>query len=286
MNVDLRSLIGKLNDDMRNAVEAAAGLCLSRTHYDVEIEHILLKLLDATDSDFAAVLRHFEIDRSRLARDLAAGLDRLKSGNARTPALSPSLVHVLTDAWTIGSVNFNTPRVRTGTVMLALVASDDLSRLASDISRELKKVNADELRRQLPTIFAKSAEDAGPALAEGPAGVGGGPGEVKRAGPTPNLDQYTVNMTEKARQGQMDRVLGRDFEIRQVVDILTRRRQNNPILVGEAGVGKSAIVEGFARRIVDGDVPPPLRNVTLRSLDLALLQAGAGVKGEFENRLK
>jgi type VI secretion system protein VasG len=282
MNVDLRSLIGKLNHHTRNAVEAAAGLCLGRTHYDVEIEHFLMKLLDATDSDFACILRHYEIDRSRLARDLTASLDSLKSGNARTPALAPSLVRGLTDAWTLGSLDFAAARVRTGHVMLALVASDELNRLLREASREFAKITADDLRQKLDTITAGSAEETG-ATAAADAGAAA---ERRPGGATPNLDQYTVDLTERARSGRIDPVLGRDFEVRQIVDILTRRRQNNPILVGEAGVGKTAVVEGFAARIIEGDVPPVLRNVTIRTLDLALLQAGAGVKGEFENRLK
>jgi type VI secretion system protein VasG len=283
MNVDLRSLIGKLNQQSRNAVEAAAGLCLSRTHYDVEVEHFLLKLLDATDNDFTAILRRYEIDRSRLARDITASLDRLKTGNARTPALAPSLVRMLTDAWTIGSVDFGAHRIRSGHAIVALLASEELSRLARDVSRDLVKIPVDELRRELSKIVAVSVEDAATAA---PDADGEAAPERRGDGRTPNLDQYTIDLTEKARAGLLDPVLGRDFEVRQVVDILTRRRQNNPILVGEAGVGKTAVVEGFAMRIADGDVPPVLRNVTIRTLDLALLQAGAGVKGEFENRLK
>jgi type VI secretion system protein VasG len=284
MNVDLRALIGKLNDQTRNAMEAAAGLCLARTHYDVEVEHFLIKLLDATDNDLAAVLRHYEIDRSRLARDLTNGLDGLKTGNARTPALAPSFVRLLTEAWTIGSLEYGARRIRSGHALVALLTADELNRLARDLSRELTRIPPDELRRELPAIVAASAEEAGPTIdtvAEPGTAARRGPG-----GPTPNLDQYTLDLTERARTGQLDPVLARDFEVRQVVDILTRRRQNNPILVGEAGVGKTAVVEGFALRIAQGDVPPVLRNVTLRSLDLALLQAGAGVKGEFENRLK
>jgi type VI secretion system protein VasG len=283
MNVDLRSLIGKLNADTRNAVESAAGLCLGRTHYDVEIEHFIMKLLDTTDTDFAYILRHYEIDRSRLARDVTASLDALKTGNARTPALAPTLVRALTEAWTLGSVNFGAGQIRTGHVLLAIAASEDLSRLARDISREFSKISAEDLRAQFTKIIAQSPEDEQPA---GTPQGGGAPAKARAGGATPNLDQYTVDLTERARSGRLDPVLGRDFEVRQVVDILTRRRQNNPILVGEAGVGKTAVVEGFAMRIANGDVPPVLRNVTLRTLDLALLQAGAGVKGEFENRLK
>ena len=283
MNVDLRSLIGKLNQQTRNAVEAAAGLCLSRTHYDVEVEHFLLKLLDATDNDVASILRHYEVDRSRLARDLTNSLDGLKTGNARTPGLAPSLVHMLTDAWTIGSIEYGARRVRSGHALVALLGADELNRLAREASRELGRIPPEELRRELPKIVAASVEEAGPAVDAAPEA---GAAHRGAGGATPNLDQYTVDMTERARTGRLDPVLARDFEVRQVVDILTRRRQNNPILVGEAGVGKTAVVEGFALRIAQGEVPPVLRNVTLRTLDLALLQAGAGVKGEFENRLK
>ncbi len=282
MNVNLKSLIGKLNDQARGALEAAAGLCLSRTHYDVEIEHFLLKAMEPTDGDMAAILKHYGVNRSRLSADLTAGLDQLKSGNARTPTLSPSLVKALSSGWTLASVDYGEQRLRTGHILLALVGDPELRRLVSGVSGELDRIGADDLRQSLPTLVQDSAEESGSgAPAAGASGAGAGKG-----GKTPNLDQYTVDLTAKARDGGLDPVLGRDFEVRQVVDILMRRRQNNPILVGEAGVGKTAVAEGFAQRVVEGDVPPPLRNVSIRSLDLALLQAGAGVKGEFENRLK
>ena len=283
MSINLRALIGKLNHETRGAVEGAAGLCLSRTHYDVEVEHYLMKLLDDTDGDAALILKHYGVDRSRLATDLTRSLDRLKTGNARTPSLSPTLVKMLGDAWTIGSVDFGATQVRTGHTIVALVSNEELRRLIRDVTKEFEKISAEGLRKDFFNIIAPSAEEGGAAAA-----VMGGDGAPAAAGSgrTPNLDQFTVDLTERARQDKIDPVLGRDWEVRQVVDILTRRRQNNPILVGEAGVGKTAVVEGFAMRIANGDVPPPLQGVTLRSLDLALLQAGAGVKGEFENRLK
>jgi type VI secretion system protein VasG len=282
MGLNLKSLIGKLNSTTRSALEGAAGLCLSRTHYDIEIEHYLMKILDVTDSDFARITKHFGVDRSRLSAELTRSLDKLKSGNARTPALSPTLLKMFTEAWTIGSIDFDSGKIRTGFTILALLTDEDLSRIMREVSREFQKIQADALRQDFRAIVAKSAEEEVEPTAEAP-------GEAPRramGGKTPNLDQYTVNLTEAAKAGKIDPVLGRDFEIRQIVDILTRRRQNNPILTGEAGVGKTAVVEGFAMRLAQGDVPPPLKNVTLRSLDLALLQAGAGVKGEFENRLK
>ena len=289
MTVNLRALIGKLNDETRGVLEAAAGLCLSRTHYDVEIEHFLMKTLDRSDADAAFIFRHYGVDRSRLVAELTRSLDKLKSGNARTPSLSPSLVRMLQEAWTIGSLDFDAPKVRTGHTILALIASDELRRMVRDVSKELQKLSPEALRSELGAIVAESCEETAGAAAERGVAEGGGAQDgmpARSGGRTPNLDQYTVDLTAKAREGRLDPVLGRDFEVRQVVDILTRRRQNNPILVGEAGVGKTAVVEGFAMRIAQGDVPPPLRNVTLRTLDLALLQAGAGVKGEFENRLK
>ncbi|CAN5817228.1 type VI secretion system ATPase TssH [soil metagenome] len=284
MNVNLKSLIGKLNDRSRGAVEAAAGLCLSRTHYDVEIEHFLLKAMDAVDGDLALILKHYGVNRSRFTSDLTASLDRLKSGNARTPALSPSLVKMLSTAWTLGSVDFGAHQIRTGHALLALLSDPELKRLITATTRELNEINPDDFRNHFPQIVADSSEERGGAPAGSDTGAASRPGGA--GGQTPNLDQYTVDLTGKARDGRLDPVLGRDQEIRQVVDILMRRRQNNPILVGEPGVGKTAVAEGFAQRVVAGDVPPPLRNVAIRTLDLALLQAGAGVKGEFENRLK
>jgi type VI secretion system protein VasG len=283
--MNLKALITKLNDSTRGALEAAAGLCLARTHYDIEVEHFLTKALDSTDNDVTTILRHFGVDTSRFTGELARSLDKLKSGNARTPALSPTLVKMLSEAWTIGSIDYNAGQVRTGFAILALATNDELARLMREVSREFQKVQAEALRKDFAAIVGSSIEESQTAAATA-AGPGAPAGMPRPGGKTPNLDQFTINLTEKAKTGKVDPVLGRDFEIRQVVDILMRRRQNNPILTGEAGVGKTAVVEGFAMRVAQGDVPPPLRNVIIRTLDLALLQAGAGIKGEFENRLK
>jgi type VI secretion system protein VasG len=284
MAVNLRSLIKKLNDTSRNALEGAAGLCVSRAHYDIEIEHFLMKLLDASGSDFAAISKHFGIDKSRLAAELTRSLDKLKSGNARTPAFSPSMLKMLREAWTLGSLEYGATLIRSGFAIMALVTVDELSRIVGDISKEFQKIDAESLRKDFTAIVAQSEEEH--QMAAAPQETAAGGQQATPGGKTPFLDQYTVNLTENARKGKIDTVLARDFEIRQVVDILTRRRQNNPILVGEAGVGKTAVAEGFALRVAQGDVPQPLRNVAVHTLDLALLQAGAGVKGEFENRLK
>jgi type VI secretion system protein VasG len=287
MTANLKALIGKLNDTTRNALEAAAGFCLSRTHYDIEIEHFLLKLLDVADSDLPRILKQFGVDKSRLTSDLTRSLDKLKSGNARTPAFSPTLTEMLSDAWTIGSLDFGSAQVRTGFCLLAIASSGDLSRLMREVTREFQKISAEALRADFWNIVAGSAEDGETAQAVpiGGEGLPQAPG-IPATGKQQNLNQFTIDLTANAKAGKIDAVLGRDHEIRQIIDILTRRRQNNPILTGEAGVGKTAVVEGFAIRVAAGDVPPSLKNVTIRSLDLALLQAGAGVKGEFENRLK
>lgn len=287
MASNLKGLIGKLNDTTRTSLEAAAGFCLSRTHYDIEIEHFLTKLLEATDCDLQRILKHFAVNKSHLTSDLTISLDKLKTGNARTPVFSPSLVETLSESWTIGSLDFGAAQVRSGFVILAIAATPDLARMMREVTREFQKISEETLRKNFWAIVAGSPEDQETSQAAEIPGMGpGAPSGAAAGGKTQNLNQFTIDLTANARAGKVDPVLGRDHEIRQIIDILTRRRQNNPILTGEAGVGKTAVVEGFALRVAAGDVPPPLKNITIRSLDLALLQAGAGIKGEFENRLK
>lgn len=283
--LNLKSLITRLNDTTRRTLEAAAGLCLSRTNYNVEIEHWLHKLLETPNTDFDPILRQFEVDPARLLRDLTKSIDRFKTGNSRSPALSPNVVDLAREAYMLAAVEYGASRARSGHVLCALLCDEALARLAREISDEFRKIPGETLRAALVQLTANSGESEGEPATSASAAAGqparaGGPSK------TPSLDQFTIDLTERARQGKIDPVLGRDSEIRQVIDILTRRRQNNPILTGEAGVGKTAVVEGFALRIAAGDVPPALQNVALRTLDLGLLQAGAGVKGEFENRLK
>jgi type VI secretion system protein VasG len=285
--IGLKSLVGKLNDLCRRTLESAAGLCLSRTNYNVEIEHWLVKLIETPDTDLTAIFRRYEVDASRLTRDLTKLIDRLKTGNARPPALSPHIVTLLREAWLIGSIEYGATQIRSAHLLAALLSSDLLSIVARDASKEFEKISPESLHKELRDVVANSSESQMEAAA--PQAVGREPGKPSLPGgptKTPSLDQFTIDLTLRAKRGEIDPVLGRDGEIRQIVDILTRRRQNNPILTGEAGVGKTAVVEGFALRIAAGDVPPPLRNVSLRVLDLGLLQAGAGIKGEFENRLK
>lgn len=287
MAASLKSLISKLNDTCRQTLESAAGLCVARTHYNVEIEHFLIRLLEHSDDDSAKIFHHFGLDPSRLNNELNRSLDKFKRGNSRTPAFSPDLMQMFTEAWTIGSLEYGARSIRSGHAILALTQSPNLWRMIRESSREIGRINAADLKSEFAGIVTGTSEDVGGGEAEEyEEGGEEGPAAVRGGGKTENLNQFTTDLTEQARSGKLDPVLGRDAEIRQIIDILMRRRQNNPILTGEAGVGKTAVVEGFAQRVARGDVPPPLKHVAIRSLDLALLQAGAGIKGEFENRLK
>ncbi|MFP3847586.1 type VI secretion system ATPase TssH [Pseudomonas sp. W5-01] len=282
--MNLKSLFAKLNETSRTATEGAAALCLSENHYDVEVEHLLLQLLENNDNDLPAILRHYDVVPERLQAQLVTALGTFKKGNTRTPALSPHITRMIEQAWVLASIEFGQSQIRTGYLIQALLDDDELHRVVIASAPELEKINADDLRVNLAALVEGSPESGLASPLESPKGASGR--AVQGNGKTPGLDQYTINLTQSARDGRIDPVLGREFEVRQMVDILTRRRQNNPILTGEAGVGKTAVVEGLALRIVQGDVPSVLKDVAIHTLDLGLLQAGAGVKGEFENRLK
>ncbi|MCL4110536.1 UNVERIFIED_CONTAM: hypothetical protein GTU68_060026 [Idotea baltica] len=259
---------------------------MSRTNYNVEVSHWLLKLLETSNTDIHAILSAFAIDASRVTSDCMKSIDKLKTGSSSQPLLSEQTVALAREGWIKGSIDYSAGKTRSGHLLLSLLTDQSLSQIARSISSEFAKISTDSLAKDLMTIVSDSSE-AGSDVVASSGGTSSG-GSAPGGGPTqtPNLDQYTVDLTARARDGKIDPVLGRDEEIRQIVDILTRRRQNNPIMTGEAGVGKTAVVEGFALKIAQGDVPPALQTVTLRTLDLNLLQAGAGVKGEFENRLK
>ena len=278
MIASVKPLVQRFNEATRQAMEGAAGLCLSRTHYEVEIEHFLIKTLENESGDMARILQHFGVDRDSLARDLDRSLRRLKTGNPRSPVFSPSLVAMFREAWSIASLTLGATRIRTGHALMALVGEDSLARMADDISRELGKISAGVLSIQFEEITDGSSEEPKDVPVEAAA--------RGQAAATPQLDQCTTDLTLAAREGRIEPVVGRDAEIRQMIDVLMRRRQNNPILTGEAGVGKTAVVEGLALRIANGMVPEALKTVRLMSLDLTLLQAGASVKGEFESRIK
>jgi type VI secretion system protein VasG len=291
---DLSTLIAKLNPVCRRALEGAANLCVSQTHYNVEIEHVLIKLLEQDGTDLLAILRYFDLDPSIVVSELTQAMERFKRGNGRTPALSPHLSRLVESAWLQSSLTLEEGVIRSGALMLALSIDDSLRALVLNSSMTLLRLPSETLRANAREIISGTQEannrrrgsERSSSANAGVAGAQNGGARERRASNTPNLDQYTIDLTALAAAGKIDPAIGRDNEIRQVVDILLRRRQNNPILTGEAGVGKTAVVEGFADRVAHGDVPPLLRNSSVRTLDLGLLQAGAGVKGEFEHRLK
>jgi type VI secretion system protein VasG len=279
--IDIKRLIDHLDPVCRAALEAAAGQTLSRTHYNVEIEHWLLKLIDSPRSDATLILRRFEVPVERLQSELESTLDRLTTGNGRAPSLSPDLVSVVRDAWVFGSIQMGEIEIRSGHVLWAMLADVTLGGRLRAALPSLARVAHDRIREEFVALV-EGGEESAETATTGDASV-----EAPRRAPSGGaLDRYTVDLTSEARAGRIDPIIGRESEIRQVIDILIRRRQNNPILVGEAGVGKTAVAEGLALRIVAGDVPEPLALAMLRTLDLGLLQAGAGVKGEFENRLR
>ncbi|MCC7684746.1 type VI secretion system ATPase TssH [Janthinobacterium sp. FW305-128] len=297
MSINLKTLISKLNDTSRTAATRAAGICVGLGQYEVDLEHLFLALLEQPASDFALIARHSGISVSMLEADLQAEVARLQTGNARTPVFSPRLPKLFENAWLIASLDVQAGRqasIRSAHLLQALLTDPELAQLAYRGSKLFNKFKLDDLKHNLDKITQGSQEAAGAAASDGEAGEGGEGGgdpvgELEgraAASKTPALDQFTTNLTARARDGKVDPVIGRDAEIRQAIDILMRRRQNNPILTGEAGVGKTAVVEGLALRIAQDDVPEVLKGVEIHTLDMGLLQAGASVKGEFENRLK
>lgn len=273
-SMTLKSLVEKMNSSARSAMERAVGLCHQRTHHSVEIEHLLKSLFAEHDPDLLQVFDHYDVDRGRLEGQLDQALESFKTGSGATPSLSPRLVELLRQCWLDTSIEFGEPLMRGATLFYTLLNDPATASLATRYAKELEQLEAQRLLQDWPALRDSVGEGAA------------SPESRPSSGKEQHLDQYTIDLTAQARDGSIDPVLGRDDEIRQMIDILTRRRQNNPILTGEAGVGKTAVVEGLARRIAEGQVPEALQNARLLTLDLALLQAGAGVKGEFENRLK
>ncbi|MDH4584379.1 type VI secretion system ATPase TssH [Pseudomonas sp. BN415] len=276
--MELGSLIGRLNAQSRRALERAAQRCLQRTHHYVEIEHLLLELMDIEGGDLAYLLPRFGLERDTVASEINLALELFKAGNTRTPALSAQTIGLLEDAVVQASVS-GQQSIRSGLLLLALLDRDERRTLLLNSASSLLRIPREALRSNLQEWTQASREQ--PASTQAIKGKPAQPGAQDAI-----LDQYTQDLTAEAHAGRIDPIVGRDSEIRQSIDILLRRRQNNPILVGAPGVGKTAVVEGLALRIAAGDVPPPLQDVSLRVLDLGLLQAGAGVKGEFEQRLK
>ncbi|WP_445768373.1 type VI secretion system ATPase TssH [Rheinheimera sp.] len=273
----LKSLVEKLNPASRQSLEQATARCQSRSHYSVEIEHWLDAMLEQEEGDIALLLRSFDVSADLVKQQLQQALELMKTGNNALPTISVQLINLLRSSWLNTTIDFADQQIRSAYLLYSLLKDDSMAALLSRRVPALDSIDCAELLRVWPQLAAKSAElsSAGaPAI------------NLATAGKTPALDQFTTDLTALARAGKIDPIIGRDYEIRQMIDILTRRRQNNPILTGEAGVGKTAVVEGLALKIAAGEVPDKLKNISLRSLDLALLQAGAGMKGEFENRLK
>ncbi|KAF7762965.1 type VI secretion system protein VasG [Pseudoalteromonas undina] len=274
----LNKLVEKLSPDCRKSLEAAVAICNSRSHFTVELEHWLLAMIEQQLDDVRLIFGAFDIDIDQVKQDLNQSLESFKTGSDSSPSLSVHVTTLLRQSWLSTSIEFTDEQIRSAYVIYTLTKDDTLSSLVTRCSKLFNNIEPGQLLHAWPEIVAQSQErNTTTASATTPAN-----GSSK----TPSLDQFTVDLTAQAKAGKIDPILGRDFEIRQMVDILTRRRQNNPILTGEAGVGKTAVVEGLALRIAQKDVPAVLQNVKLHSLDLALLQAGAGMKGEFENRLK
>jgi len=276
MSVDLKAVIQKLNNTCHISLEASAAFCLTKTHYNIEVEHWLLKLMENKQSDIAILLSALSVDFGILQKDLNQNLALLKSGNSYSPAISQRLIDIMREALLIAVLEFGENIIRSAYIFLALFHDEEWTRFVKMLSPQFSKVTDEKIRDKLPEMLNQSEESA----------ASNSHSEITSESTSGSLKQFTINLTDLARQGKLEEAVGRETEIRQMIDILLRRRQNNPILTGEPGVGKTAVVEGLAFRIIRGDVPPALENVAIHSLDLGLLQAGAGIRGEFENRLK
>ncbi|AUB85634.1 type VI secretion system ATPase TssH [Candidatus Thiodictyon syntrophicum] len=286
------ALFGKLNPLAYKAIDSAFTFCKLRGNPYVELVHWFNQIIQVQDSDLHRISGRFQLDPAGLARDLTEALDRLPRGARSSSDLSSDVEEAVKEAWSYATLMFGASQVRTGHLLVGILKTKGLRGTLLGISRQFDKVQIDALIDTFAAIVAGSPEERMAATAGSPLDGGAAPGEASEAmapaqmGKQQALKQFSVDLTERARKGELDPIVGRDEEIRQLIDILMRRRQNNPILTGEAGVGKTAVVEGFALRIAAGDVPPPLKEVTLRTLDVGLLQAGASMKGEFENRLR
>ncbi len=277
------SLFGRLNATLLKGIETATSFAKMRGNPYVELVHWVHVLLQDSANDVGAIRTRFQLDDARLARDVVAALDALPRGATSLSDFSPLVEEAVQDGWLYASLQFSASKVRSGHLLFGCLNTPSLKNALFSMSSEFRKVQVDRLGDDFEKITAGSSEVG---AAAGPGDGFATPGEPPIGGEGEALARYSIDLTQRARDGKIDRIVGRDAEIRQVVDVLLRRRQNNPILTGEAGVGKTAVVEGFARRIADGDVPPVLRDVTLRSLDIGLMQAGASMKGEFEKRLR
>jgi len=284
------ALFGKLNSLLYQSIESATVFCKMRGNPYVELVHWLQQILQLQDSDFRRILEHYGVENARLAADFTKALDALPRGASSISDLSSHLEEAVERAWVYGSLMYQSSQVRGAYLAIGMLKTRTLKNELVNISREFERINLDDLTDSVHKIIDGSPEDSlapsdGSELGEASTGAPG-VGDAAPGGKQSALARFSVDLTEQARSGELDPIVGRDEEIRQIIDILMRRRQNNPLLTGEAGVGKTAVVEGFAMRLAKGDVPPQLKNVALKVLDLGLLQAGASMKGEFEQRLR
>ncbi len=286
---NLKILITKLSTTTRTALEKSANFCITQQNYEIEIEHLFYELLNQDQkNDLIILLEKYKISKDGLLDDIKETISQLPKGNSRTPIFAKSIVRLLEQAWLLASAEKN-PVIRSGHLLVALLTAPDLYQIAIRASSLFDLFPIDTMKHKFLDICVKSAEQQSETdnVQSQNGEQASTDGNSETAAPkTPALDQYTINLTEKALKGGIDPVIGREFEIRLMLDILMRRRQNNPILTGEPGVGKTAVVEGLALKIANNEVPDALKNVHLHVLDMGLLQAGASVKGEFENRLK
>jgi type VI secretion system protein VasG len=289
MLVDAKSILKRLTRQCTAALEAAAAQCVTARHYEVTVEHMMLKLLDDADSDLAFLVMHYDLNAAQLRQTLQRSLDDLRTGNAGKPVFSPTVFEWMQDAWNVGSLIYGHAKIRSGMLFQRLVEQPS-KYSTSGIGLYLEGISKDDLKNNFAKIVSGSKEDAeaaGGSIGAGGAAAGGKlPAGAGSVSPDSALAKFCVDYTGRARAGEIDPIFGREREIRQIIDILARRRKNNPIIVGDSGVGKTALVEGLALMIVKNEVPPLLQGTEIMGLDLGLLQAGAGVKGEFENRMK
>jgi type VI secretion system protein VasG len=285
-DINLEAVAGKLNRVGYEALFKALRQAKGAGNRNVELAHWLVHVLQDERTDIALTADNFRLDRNKLLMDINAAIGGFRKNETEMPSVSNTVMDTLDRGWHYATLFFGETQIRTGHVLVGALQSRELDRALKNISSEFNKISVDVLTSDYREIWAGSEEETlRPMDGSGLGTAGAAPGIGGAKGTTP-LDRFAQDLTAKAKSGEMDPILGRDEEIRQLIDVLMRRRQNNPILTGEAGVGKTAVVEGFAQRIASGEVPPPLRNVRLCALDIGLMQAGASMKGEFEQRLR
>ncbi len=287
-DISLEAVAGKLNRVGYEAFFKALRQAKGAGNRNVELAHWLVHILQGERSDIALTADHFKLDRGKLMTDVTAVVNGFRKNETEMPAVSNTVMDMLDRGWHYATLFFGETQIRTGHILVGALQSRELTRALTNVSHEFGKISVDVLTAEYRKIWASSDEENLRPMDGSGLVAAGSPGAGQAAGPkgTTALDRFSQDLTAKAKSGDMDPILGRDDEIRQIIDVLMRRRQNNPILTGEAGVGKTAVVEGFAQRIAAGDVPPPLRGVRLCVLDVGLMQAGASMKGEFEQRLR